>query len=126
MQQKVVFSCHKKPDSAKSLDRTLKGPRSKPDRSQYENVDGSSLHGRQSSDCARLPGRLQRPRGNRGQTASWPGMPTGCGEGSECNLIMHKPRDLFILPLPRLDGQTFVIHFMYITRRLHVAQDVIL
>lgn len=39
---------------------------------------------------------------------------------------MHKPRDLLVLPLPRLDGQAFVIHLMHVTRRLHVAQDVFL
>lgn len=39
---------------------------------------------------------------------------------------MHKPRDLLILSLPRLDGQALVIHLMHITRRLHVAQDVVL
>lgn len=39
---------------------------------------------------------------------------------------MHKPRDLLILPLPRLDGQTLVIHLVHVARLLHVAQDVLL
>lgn len=36
------------------------------------------------------------------------------------------PCDFFIVPLSRLHCQTLIVHFMYIARSLHVAQDVVL
>ena len=36
------------------------------------------------------------------------------------------PRNLFIFPLPRFHGQALLVHFVHITCRLHVAQNVIL
>lgn len=36
------------------------------------------------------------------------------------------PRDLLVLSLSRFHRQALVVHLMYIARRLHVAEDVIL
>lgn len=38
----------------------------------------------------------------------------------------YVPYDLFILTLTWLDLQALVVHLMHISRRLHVAQNVIL
>ena len=39
---------------------------------------------------------------------------------------LNQPRDLFVLPLPRLDLQTLLVHLVHIACRLHVVQYVIL
>lgn len=39
---------------------------------------------------------------------------------------LNQPRDLLVLPLPRLHLQALLVHLMHVPRRLHVAEDVIL
>jgi len=46
---------------------------------------------------------------------------SGISESSE-----NSPSDLLVLPLPRLDLQTALVHLMHVPSRLHVTQNVLL